>query len=186
MDCIIHSHGWHLQFVTRRQSGWESWAELKRHKKYLKFVQFVFRGGDIGNKYEPNIFHASSLTTCHYHGWGQLFEMYAVACSCEASVCIYNRSCSCGCVKPSFPVVLAVVPSLKSSFVLAVAVVDDLYPEVAPVVVPSYNPKFAVALAVVPGWNSSLQLHLQLDTGCSCACSYGCDVKWYRSCGCSL
>ena len=62
-------------------------------------------------------------------GWGQLFEMHAIAivCSCEASVCSCNRSCSCDCLKPSFAVVLAVVPS--------------------------YDPSFAVVIAVVPGWN---------------------------------
>ena len=94
----------------------------------------------MGINMSPTYFMPRLLTTCHYHGWGQLFEMHTVACSCEASVCSCISICSCGCVKPSFPVVLAVVPGLKFSFVLAVAVVDDLYPAVALVVVPSYNP----------------------------------------------
>ena len=75
--------------------------------------------------------------------------MQLSVCSCEASVCSCNRSCSCGCLKPSFAVVLAVVPGLKSPVVLAV--VDDLYAAVAVVlaVVPSYDPSFAVVLVVV-------------------------------------
>ena len=82
-----------------------------------------------------------------WQGWGQLLR------SCKASVCCCNLSCSCGCLKPSFAVVLAVVPGLKSPFVLAVAVVDDLCAAVAVVlaVVPSYDPSFAVVIAVVPG-----------------------------------
>ena len=63
-------------------------------------------------------------------GWGQLFEMHAIAivCSCEASVCSCNRSCSC-----AWP---------KISIGLAVAVVDDKCAAIAIVlaVVPSYNP----------------------------------------------
>ena len=90
-------------------------------------------------------------------GWGPLFEMHKVAVvrSCDASVCSCNRNCSCGCLNPSFAVVLAVVCGLKSPFVLAVAVVDDLYAAVAVVlaVVPSYDPSFAVVIAVVPGCN---------------------------------
>ena len=60
-------------------------------------------------------------------GWGQLFQMHAIAivCSCEASVCSCNRSCSCGCLKPSFAVVLT------SPFVLAVAIVDDICAAIA-------------------------------------------------------
>ena len=70
---------------------------------------------------------------------GQLFEMHAVAVvsSCEASVCSCNRSCSCGCLKPSFVVVLAVDSGLRSPFVLVVAVVD------------AFCSAVAVALAVV-------------------------------------
>ena len=52
--------------------------------------------------------------------------VFAVVCKCEASVCSCNRSCSCGCLKPLFAVVLAVVPGLKSPFSLAVAIVDAL------------------------------------------------------------
>ena len=59
----------------------------------------------------------------------------AVVRSCKAKVCSCNLSCSCGCVKPPFEVVLSVVAGLKSPFVLAV--------------VPGWNPLFAVALAVV-------------------------------------
>ena len=64
-------------------------------------------------------------------------------------VCSCDRSCSCGCLKPSF----AVVPGLKSPFVLAFAVVDDLCAAVAVLlaIVPIYNPSFAVVIAVVPG-----------------------------------
>ena len=74
--------------------------------------------------------------------------MQLSVCSGEASVCSCNRSCSCGCLKPSFAAVLAVVPDLKSPVVLAV---DDLCAAVAVVlaVVPSYDPSFAVVLAVV-------------------------------------
>ena len=84
-------------------------------------------------------------------GWGQLIEMHAVVCSCEARVCSCNRSCSCGCLKPSFAVVLAVVPGLKSPFVLAVAVVDDFCAAVVLAVVPSYDPSFAVLSSFTPG-----------------------------------
>ena len=75
--------------------------------------------------------------------------MQLSVCSCEASVCSRNRSCSCGCLKPSFAVLLAVVPGLKSPVVLAV--VDDLCAAVAVVlaVVPSYDPSFQAVLAVV-------------------------------------
>ena len=41
----------------------------------------------------------------------------------QAGVCSCDHSCSCGCLKPSLSVVRAVVPSLKSPFALAVAVV---------------------------------------------------------------
>ena len=77
----------------------------------------------------------------------------AVVCSCEESVCSCTGSCSCGFLKTSFAVVLAVVPGLTSPLVLAVAVVDDLCAAVAVVlaVVPSYDPSFAVVTAVVPG-----------------------------------
>ena len=70
-----------------------------------------------------------------------MFEMHAIAvvCNCEAGVCSCDRSCSCGCLKPSFAVVLAVVQVLKSQSVLAVAVVDDICAAIA------------VVIAVVPG-----------------------------------
>ena len=60
-------------------------------------------------------------------GWGQLFEVHAVAvvCNCEASVCSCNCSFSCGCLKPSLAVVISVVPDLKPPFALAAAVVED-------------------------------------------------------------
>ena len=90
-------------------------------------------------------------------GWCQLFELHAVAvvCSCEASVCSCNRSCSCRYLKPSLAVVLAVVPGLMSPFVLAVSVVDDVCYAIAIVfaAVPSSNTPFAEAIAVVPGKN---------------------------------
>ena len=53
-------------------------------------------------------------------------------------------------MKPSFAVVLEVVPGLKSPFVLAV--VTDFYAAVAVAlaVVPSYDPSIAVVIAVLP------------------------------------
>ena len=47
---------------------------------------------------------------------------------------ICPRSCSRGCLTPSFAIVLEVVPVLKSQFVLAVAVVDDIYATIAAVI----------------------------------------------------
>ena len=58
-----------------------------------------------------------------------------IVCSCEAGVCSCDRSCSCGYLQPMFAVVLAVLPGLKSPFVLAVAVADDLCAAVADVLV---------------------------------------------------
>ena len=78
-------------------------------------------------------------------------QLYAVVCSCEAGVCSCNHSCSCGCLKPSFAVVLAVVPGLKSPFVLAVVTDFCAAVAVALAVVPSYDPSIAVVIAVVPG-----------------------------------
>ena len=86
--------------------------------------------------------------TIRGQGWGQLFEMNAVAvvCSSEASVCSCNHSCNCGCLTPSFAVVLAVVPGLRSPFVLALAVVDA----------------FCYAVAVVLQLCLAITKHLQL------------------------
>ena len=62
------------------------------------------------------------MLICPRQGWGQLFEMHTVVVvrSFKAKVCSCNLSCSCGCVKPPFEVVLSVVSGLKSPFVLAV------------------------------------------------------------------
>ena len=71
-----------------------------------------------------------------HQGWGRLFELQAIAvvCSCEASVCSCNRSCICGCLKPSFAVVLAVVRGLKSPLRLQLhlSIINVLsYPELS-------------------------------------------------------
>ena len=72
-------------------------------------------------------------------------------CNCEAGVC------SCGCLKPLFAVVLAVLPGLKSPFVLAVAVVA------------ASNHHFAVVLAVVPGLKSPIALAVAVVNDLSAA-----------------
>ena len=64
------------------------------------------------------------------------WQSQAVVCCFEAGVCSCDRSCSCGCLKPSFAVVITVVPDLTPPFALAVV------KECAAV---------AVVLAFVPG-----------------------------------